>query len=245
MNPLDPTEIDDQLIVPVFNDSSTVSYRDVVIYLNTHWWLEGTHPTLDEVLKSFPGLERDDLLAMQPNIAAALQKQGVPPVGFFSSENSKLTPKKVKPEDLLDPQFLIACNLFADSMDKRSRAAKLKELGMTSQQFKAHLRTKRNRDYYEKVMKAEWGEFNEVAKAALIRNADAGDLQSIKYGMELNNTYRPNQELLLNFGILVGKLMEILQGYLSKDQLLEVADRFEGVIVNARGTVQELESSTN
>ena len=222
------------------NYTRTLSYKDIVTYYSTQHFMMGTYPTPEEVTEFFR-ISISELKAYGTNISHALDKQGFPPVELFSSEIPKT--EKLKPVDLLDPEFVVAVSLICDSMDKRSRAAKLKAIGMSQQKFKTLLRKKNHKEFYNKSISDAWGEFDEVAKMALLRNADSGDLQSIKYIYELTNTYRPNQELLLNLGVIIGKFMEILSPYLTKDQLLEIADKFEGVINISESQVKELESA--
>lgn len=129
------------------------------------------------------------------------------------------------PSDYLEPNFLLAVSLLVTVVDKRSFAAKLKEAGLTTRQWKNFLNIPKYHDYYRsRVNKIFSEELAEDAKVQLAQAIHRGDLQAIKYYHEFQNIYRPQgqdvNKLLLS---LLHNLMEILARHVQPDTLNKIA----------------------
>ncbi len=143
--------------------------------------------------------------------------------------------KNFRPQNSLDPFFVVAVNLLCDVSDKRSKAAKIKEASLTTKQFEAFLGIPSHKKYLEdRLAKVFTKSVDISADLALARNVESGDLQSIKYYKELTGKYRPNQEISINLGIVVGRLMEILSSKLEPKLMAEIAYEFEAVLIEAQ-----------
>lgn len=207
---------------------------DLAVRITSHlqgvYHFNGEYPRPKYLMESFE-IDEFALKEIINSVNKVLPTRGLPEYTF------EIDPKKANE---LDPFFVMAVDLVLDFHDKRSIAVKLKDVGLTTKQWKAFLRRKTHKEYFAKRMDMEWGDVDSIAKMSLMKAAESGDLQSIKYALELNGTYRPNQELLLNVGVIIGKLMEVLTRYLPPDQLRLVADDFDSVL---NSTGREIESA--
>jgi hypothetical protein len=199
----------------------------ILTFHETNYWLHGTSPTQDEVCRIFDLSDKqyweEVALIIEP-----LKGRGVPTSDL---ERKPQPPVKSKvAENVLDEFFVLAVNFICDTVDKRSTAAKLKSAGIDSRRWQGYLKNQKNREYLEKRMKDSFENVELSAKTSLARNVEAGDLQSIRYYHEYTGKYRPNSEMTMNLGIIIGRIMEILSSKLEPIVLAEIADEIELVL---------------
>lgn len=136
--------------------------------------------------------------------------------------------KRPKSKELdFDPFFVLACHQILTLGDKRTPAAKLKEIGLTVSKWENYLLDPKYWNFYEKMLKERFDRVEQEAQLSLARNVASGDLQSIKYFNEWTGKYRPQSDVQFNLGLVIGRLMEALSKFLTPDQLIEVADVIE------------------
>jgi hypothetical protein len=198
-------------------------YQDVVTHYHTRFYFDGFYPTDEEICEKF-AIPEGEFLNFRENISKALVIRGLDPLPLKKTTHN--APRSVPG---LDPFFVLACDLMVDTLDKRSASAKLKAIGLTTTRWKALLQKEDHKEYFSRRLEATFRETDNAAKLALSRNVEAGDLQSIKYFHEVTGIYRPNEELLMNVGILVGKIMEILAKRVEPAILAEIAEEFDTI----------------
>lgn len=204
--------------------------NDILTYYESMFWLNSSVPSHSDVKERFE-LSDKEFETYYDLVQEPLKNRGVklgplhPPV------------KKKRGEIGIDPFFAMACTLICDTADKRSTAAKLKTLGLTTKQWQALLRVPGNNEYFQKRLNIAFGDTENSAKLALAKNVESGDLQSIKYYHEFTGKFRPQNETNLNLVFLLGRLMEILSKRIDPAVLAEIADEIETII-----DVKELES---
>ena len=208
-----------------------MNVREIATWLETEWWTEHAYPSIENVC-NFSGLTKAQLELAKEPINSQLSTRGLPPVEWSS------VPKPVK---VADPEFVAACALLLDTMDKRSAAAKLKAIpGMTTRKFNALLAVPINSRYYKSRVNQVFQGAEDTAKISLIRNIENGDLQSIKHFHEMTGIYRPNQEIILNMGVLIARLMEVLAAHVDPKTLGIIGDKFDSILTSATDEVKEL-----
>ena len=152
------------------------------------------------------------------------------PAKSLDFESKLPTPPVKRPalEDEFPPNFILAVNMICDTYDKRTLAAKLKSIGVSTNAWKAFLKNEKNRKYFEKRFNDSFHyDTGVAAKIALSNNVAAGDLQSIKYYNEWTGKYIPGQQNDVSIGIIIAKLMEILARRLAPQALNEIANEIE------------------
>jgi hypothetical protein len=142
------------------------------------------------------------------------------------------------PHYKLDPLFVLAVNAFTSAHDKRTFQAKLKAFGISPAKFSNWLREERYFAYYKmEVNKAFSSETPLLARQALLRSVEAGDLNAIKFFLEYSGEYRPqaisDSQTLANVTTILAKLMEILTRYLQPEALEAVAREIETTCLEA------------
>lgn len=226
---------------------ATVKER-LITKLNAMYFIQEVYPPKEELMKYFE-LTPKDFIDIINDSQSALEARGLPPYEDLPNLKplEKTAPqgavgKKRSELEELDPMFVMAVELILDIGDKRSKAQKLKDLGMTTKRFEALRVQKKHEKYFKDRLAQIWPNVEDSAKIALMKNVESGDLQSIKYWAEWSGAYRPNQDLLLNTTILIGRVMEILVKHVDPKILADVAAELDNVI-NVTG--RELESGSN
>ena len=131
----------------------------------------------------------------------------------------------------LDPLFVMACNMICDVADKKTTAAKLKAVNLTTRQWQAMLVIPMHKEYFERRLESVFGENTKhAAKLAIARNVEAGDLPSIRYFHEFTGEFKPHQETTLNLAFLLGRVMEVLARFVSPEVMNQIANEIDTVL---------------
>lgn len=205
--------------------------RRIATFIESFWWDTEPNrwPTLQEI-SEFSGWTTDQLAAIKDPVNAQLRARGCPPVDFKTAKEISAAKKHQRRPAEVDVKFAAACALVCDTLDKRSIAAKLKTIPMSTREWQRLLADPTNNAYFRKRISKEFKEAETLAQMSLIKNIENGDLQSIKHFHEVTGVYRPNQETLLNLGVLIGQLMEILASHVDRDTLGVIAEKFQAVM---------------
>lgn len=199
---------------PIWTDDQQAMFLRIITFMEQTFWMEGEYPASNITCRKF-GLTT--LQFYKDKINNTLKLRGLPPYDY----KSKLA------EGELDAQFLVACNLICDTLDKRSRSMKLKAVNLTTQQFQVMLHNKDHLEYYKKRVDKSFKGVEESAKLSLSRNVEAGDLQSIKYYHEFTGIHDPNKEITTNLNKLISLFFEVLVRHVPVDVVDKIASEFD------------------
>jgi hypothetical protein len=172
--------------------------KQLVTQIEARYWLIGEYPD-GQTINNLYDLDFSILKLYVPSINRALSKRELPPYDPWK-----------RPKEELDPEFVVAVNFLVDISDKRSKAVKLKAVGLTTHKFNVLLKNKLNRTYYESRAEEAFNNVAPVAKTSLGKLVDSGDLQAIKYYHEFTGIHDPNKELNQNLNKLISLFMEVL-----------------------------------
>jgi hypothetical protein len=196
---------------------------EIVTQIEIDYWRTSAYSAQEDLEYRFR-INGDKLKELSPRINKVLRTRGLPVVKFVDQYISSAN--KV-PEADLNKTFVVAVNLICDTLDKRSRSAKLKLLGLSSKEFNAYLKNPAHREYYVLRINNSFKDADESAKLSLIRNIEAGDLQSIKYYYEFTGIHDPNKETVVNLNKIINLLMEILIRHVTPDVIEAVGREFD------------------
>ena len=141
------------------------------------------------------------------------------------------------PPNRIDSNFSLAVTLICDISDKRTKAAKLKDAGLTTRQWTGFLKRRSHYNYFQDRLQRVWNdEVEPNAKLAISRAVEAGDLSAVKYFHEYTDRYRPQDQQVINLQLIITGLLEILAKHLSKELLQTVASELESTGLLAIGT---------
>lgn len=191
--------------------------QQIVTQIEARFWLTSEYPTgiqLNEMYNTNFG----ELKLMLPQINQALNKRELPEYDPY---------KRIARKDELDPAFVVAVNSLVDISDKRSKAVKLKAVGLSTHKFNVLLKSKMNKAYYESRAEEAFGNVVPVAKTSLGKLVDSGDLQAIKYYHEFTGIHDPNKELNQNLNKLISLFMEILIKHVPSETVDAISREFD------------------
>ena len=199
--------------------------KEVVTVLNTQFLLEGEY-SFEDLKTRVPillemGSEQLEELFTEANKILE-DARGLPPFVV-----------KFKTTKILDPRFVAACNIIMDVSDKRSVAAKLKDVSLTTKQWNNFLRTKANREYYDKLVDnlMDYDTWQE-SRLAIARNVSQGDLSSIKYFHELTGKFVAQKDFdprILTY--MMTAILEIVVRHVDGHTARIIADELEAVAI--------------
>jgi hypothetical protein len=206
---------------------------DLITFCEAWFWTDKRFPTKDEIKQRFDFTDRE-LVYYTSEIEEPLKNRTGQVLNLFPS------PVKIEvPGFKLDPLFALAVTEILNVGDKKSNAAKLKAIGLTTRQWQALLAVPENRNYFKNRMNEVFGETTEFnAKLSIAKLVETGDLAGIKYYHEFTGLHKQGSETSLNLAFILGRVMEILAQYVSPEILGNIADQIDTVI-----EVKELESA--
>ena len=135
---------------------------------------------------------------------------------------------------LLRPEQLAAANAVLDFSDHRSQKAKLNELGVSTSQYSGWLKLPQFQRYIKQRAEALLGDVQHEAHAALLKNVQRGDLNSIKLYYELTGRWSSKTVGDLNVEFILIKVIEAVQKHVKDPVAIEaVAAELNGLINGA------------
>jgi len=212
------TETEDEAL------STEVSHllRAFVTELNAYYLFNGTYQPLSFYKTMFPELQKLSPVGLKDlfkRINATLDKRGLPPyqVNF----------KKGTTE--FDPEFIGACSVLMDFSDKRPLASKLKEIGVTTKKWNNWLRSKKNYDYWHKLVDSLMDrEVFEEGRLALAQNVSRGDLASFKYFNEMTDKFVASKEFDPRIiGVLMSGVLDIIMRHVDGSVASKIAEEIQ------------------
>lgn len=188
----------------------------LISYLEKHYWMnDGVYPRISELEKEFAAnlkapSNREAWLDDLDAVAGALEARGLP---LYRTDASKT-----------DFDFILAVNLLSDFGDKRTKAAKLKSIGMTTRRFNALQARKANSEYYKSRMDRIFTEdLEQDAQASIARGIQNGDATMTRFYYEVTDKYRPQQSIGMDLSIILTTVMEILAKHVEGRVLAAIA----------------------
>ena len=224
-----PSPSPEKSVIPAFRfNKGRINLRDELLaYLDSQYWLQKEYPSIADIESRFKNRFSDDkpktskewlAYVTEETFTEALQGRGLPSYDDYSDE--------------VDYRVVVMANFLCDFTDKRSEAAKLKEVGITTKEWNALRNIPKNKHYLNQRINEKFGdELDTDSNLALARLIHDDDLGAIKYYKELTGKYRPKEEALkasqYSMGMIVTFMMEILARHLTTDQFKRVADDLE------------------
>jgi hypothetical protein len=171
---------------------------------------------------------------------ATFPRKNIPPVGSFVLEESLQKQKFIKGlknrgialphADLtLTDEQLAAILAVVNIDDRRSRSAKLKDMGIAAATFAGWMKNPEFKQYLHSLSAQTFEDAIHVANEGLLKAVDKGDVNAIKYYNEL--TGRVVSPEVHNARVLISRLVQVIQTHV-KDQgtLNLIARDFDSVM---------------
>jgi len=202
-------------------------HNNVAGFIMESQTLEGVYPNPSTLCLQF-NLSFSELEVLLPKVNETLRKRGWD--GLVINSATLPPVEKTSPRRQLDPIFTLAVELLTDVTDKRSKAAKLKASGISSLRFNKLLADAKHRKYWDTKLATMMSIASSSADVSLVKNVEAGDLQSIKYFNEFTGRYRETSGEVVGLITLLSRVMEVLAKHVDPAVLGLVADELDNVL---------------
>lgn len=133
------------------------------------------------------------------------------------------------------PQLALV-NMLLNLNDRRSEREKCESAGVTPQQLAKWKKDPTFNGYLQERAKKLFGDSDDIAYLAVLKNVQRGDLNAAKFYFEMTGKYQPSVKHTVNIDGFVAGLIEVLQRRLvGQPDLLEViANDLEEVMAGRR-----------
>lgn len=189
---------------------------EVICFIEQMFWTNGAIPT-QEVISERLGVAKPTLKKYfeDEKFRSALLARGV-------ELNEGKNP------GLLNVYQLTLANSLLNLHDKRSVREKLKELGITSQQYNSWCRDPAFRDYLTRRAEDLFQGRDHEVYTALLNNAVGGDGKAIQLFFEMRGIYNPKLQVEVNLDQILVQVIEIIARHVTDPGILAaIADDME------------------
>lgn len=227
------TSSNNEILEPLSTDQI-----EVIAYIEKHWFkFNGHFPSYEVFIERFPNFDINDSLNHK-TFRLALVNRGIdPPVGPLDYDDLNM------PQGITKEQ-LAAIVTVVNFEDRRSRATKLKELGITPQQWQGWLKQTAFKEFLHELSASNLSDAAYVANDALVRAMDRGDVNAIKYYGEITGRAQRESPQLQNIKIVLARVVESIQKHIKDPELLQaIGEDFERILSGAVTSDRELEES--
>lgn len=197
---------------------------EIINYVEQLWHRSNRLPTTEEFEKEYPTVIWG-ILYQNNTFKLALQNRGIdPPPTLQENLKSQLTAH----------QFA-AISLLTNFDDKRSRATKLRELGITPTRWSGWMKKPLFREYYLSIGKQSFEDAIGTAHEGLIKAMERGDTAAIKYYMEITDRYSETNSMIHNVKYMMAQLIECVQRHVKDPEALRaIAHDFKEIEAGRR-----------
>jgi hypothetical protein len=134
----------------------------------------------------------------------------------------------------LSPRQMAAASVMLNLTDRRSDEKKLRDLGISTEEFANWMQNNQFAEYMRARSEAMIANSVHEAHMGLMRGVKQGNTASIKLYYEMTNRYNPNQETQINVNLVIGRVIEVIQKYVKEPAVLnQLAVELSGIAIEA------------
>lgn len=187
----------------------------VVNYVEQTWNLTGNFPSEKAIFDRYPKFNLAQSMGKSTFVNAVLNR-GIE----FPSPSDELTVEQVA-----------AISAVMNFDDTRSRAAKLKELGISHNKWQGWMKNLKFKGYLQKVSADAFEGSLHVAHEGLLRAVDRGSVDAVKFFMELTGRHSSSSVEQQNVRVILAKVMESIQKNVRDPEVIRaIAYDFERIL---------------
>lgn len=188
----------------------------LVNYIEQHWQRHGKFPLIPTLENNFPGAAQD---VAEPHVVAALVNRGV-----------KVPKPDAIPDELTEEQ-VTAVSLILDWTDHRSHNTKLRSIGVTPTKYQGWLKNPVFKEYLHSLSAQSLDDALNVAHEGLVKATAKGDVNAIKFYMELTGRFSSDTGQSQNFRVMIQRMVETIQRHVKdQDTIRLIAADFEVIM---------------
>lgn len=120
----------------------------------------------------------------------------------------------------LTPRQMAAASLMMNLTDRRSNEKKLRDLGISTEEYANWLQDTKFAEYLRERAEVMITNSTHEAHIGLMRGVQQGNTASIKLYYELTGRYNPNQENQVNVRLVIGQVLEAIQKHIRDPEIL-------------------------
>lgn len=213
----------------------SVEQLRAINYIEQIWHRDQVIPGQHQLSSKIKGFSLKDNLN-HPTFRLSLVNRGVelPPSVDFSPKGEKNEDatylSKLMEDDEISVEQAAAIITVTNFEDRRTRRVKLAELGISLAQWNGWLKSKKFKNYLHQLSFSNFQESAYVAHEGLLKAVDKGDTNAIKYYMEMTGRFTSASEGGQNIRVVLARLTEVLQRYVSPETLVLIGQDFQAVM---------------
>lgn len=200
-------------------DLVTNDMRNICDFIESRFLVDGEVPGVKAIARACLLTEEDtEGWLTEPGLVAMLERRGI------DIRNNGLT-----------PQMLACANVLLDFSDKRSKTAKLRDLGLTTQQYNGFVANPQFNAYVTARAEKLLPDSMHEAHTALLKNVERGDTNSLKLYYEITGRHNPAQAREFNPEALLTRIFEIITTRVKDPDVLQAISQDIGSLAIGSG----------
>lgn len=202
-------------------DRLTTNELTLISYIEQKWHQDGKFPN-PEIIENKFDVDIRDLILNKAVFKKALDNRGIRYPNYALGD--------IDLEDLSNEQVSAVITIL-NLEDKRTRAAKLKDLGLTVQQWNGWMKDPKFVEFLQETSAKNFHAALDKAHEGLTRSIERGDVNGIKLYMELTGRHNTATPTMQNVQVLLQRVVEVIQKHVKDPQLLRaIGEDFERVM---------------
>ena len=199
----------------------TEEHVKVLSYVEQMFWETGYVPTNEKASRdlSIP-MNRIGNMYKNNEFKAAAMSRGI----------------DIAPDDsakVLEPRQLLLANMLMNTLDKKSLREKLGQIGVSPQQYQAWRRQPAFQKYLQTRAEAVFKDSDTEAYLGLAKAVQAGDLNAIKFHMEVRGTYNPRIQVDVNIEQVLVRIVDVVSQHVSPEVMEAIGNDLDAVLGGA------------
>ncbi|SRR6266498_119517 len=180
------------------------------------WWLRRHQfPPVDQLKNLFPDFNLDQSLKNEVFLAS-LDNRGI---------------KLPSVDSVLTNEQLAGIALMANFRDGRSPTAKLRSIGVSWTKWHGWMRDKHFKEYLQDLCAVNFNDSLDVAQRGLLQSVEKGNVDAVKFYLEVTGRYTPQSTELANIKLILAKILEVIQIHVKDPNTLRaISADFEKVL---------------
>lgn len=185
--------------------------KEAVLFIERYHGVAGVVPSDSDIIeylkitKGFNHVNSVSMLNLRENefFKKSLNARGIP------VDNSSLTSRQ-----------MAAASLMLNVVDRRSDEKKLRDLGISTEEWSTWMQNKNFAKYMQDRSEALVANSLHEAHMGLMRGVRQGNTSAISLYYKLTGRYDPDQENQINVRLLIGKILEAIQRHVRDPEVL-------------------------
>lgn len=211
--------------------------RDAVHFIERHHSITGAIPKDDDIIeylkftKNHPNINIISVDSLKENHLFKLSMESRGLVLNYG-------PGELRHVNSLTQRQMAAASLMMNTMDRRSNEKKLRDLGISTEEWNNWIQNASFAEYLRERSEVLISHSLHEAHMGLLRGVAQGNTASIKLYYEMTGRYNPQEEANVNIRLLIGQVLEAIQKHVrNPDTLNALAIELSQIAITAGSPV--------